>query len=194
MTLLKRTRKPNCQILSTTHWLYIFWCSHSCDLTMDFLLWHWSMGWVTEFTQGVVLPSLCTKSDELLGSARHYNSCRGSDLLQMSAWTPAANSSYSLLLMQSWNWIQYITSPNIAQRYYGWSQMEQPCFLYWMYYNNRAQESTNWEKKSLNCLASLYCHQSSFITVPLLLGVIKDLWYFNMVCMFSAALSMWICV
>jgi hypothetical protein len=45
-------------------------------------------------------------------------------------------------------------------------------------------------KKSLNCLASLYCHQSAFITVPLLLGITKDLWYFNMVCMFSAALSM----
>ncbi len=93
------------------------------------------------------------------------------------------------------NWIQYITSPNLAQRCYGWSQMEQPCFLYWLYYNIRAQESTNWgKKKSLNCLASLYCHQSAFITAPLLLGIIKDLWYFSMVCMFSAASSMWMCV
>ncbi len=63
---------------------------------------------------GLFLPSLCTKSDELLGSARHYNSCRGSDLLQMSAGTPTVNFSYSLLLMQSWklNTISNFTKPS----------------------------------------------------------------------------------
>lgn len=98
------------------------------------------------------------------------------------------------------NWIQYITSPNLAQRCYGWSQMEQPCFLYWMYYNNRAQESTNWKKEEawivwhhctvIKVRSSLHhCFWESLKTYGILVWFVGSLLHHQCECVCSRAVK-----